>query len=177
MATTWRTVCEILRALPGTELDEGVDNPAWRVNSKVLARLNPRLRTPDEEERRAANGEVASVWVERDERELLTRDDPDTFFITPHWQTSPHVLVWLACADAEQLRELLTDAWRARAPKRLARTRPLREGMPHTERPAPEEGEAEPHEPPDGEEHEPGPPAAPRDATGERNSDVHGDDD
>ena len=76
-------MCEILGALPGTELDEGVDNPAWRVNGKVLARLNPRLRTPDEEERRAANGDLVSVWVERDERELLTRDDPDTFFITP----------------------------------------------------------------------------------------------
>ena len=87
------------------------------------------------------------------------------------------MLVWLACADAEQLRELLTDAWRARAPKRLARTRPLQEGMPHTERPAPEEGEAEPHEPPDGEEHEPPPPATPRDATGERHSNVSGDDD
>ena len=59
------------------------------------------------------------MWVERDERELLLRDDPETYFITPHWQTSPHILVWLARADEERLRELLTDAWRARAPKRL----------------------------------------------------------
>lgn len=116
---SWAFVCEILDALPATELDEGVDNPAWRVNGKVLARFNPRLRTPDEEERRAANGPLASVWVERDERELLLRDDPETYFITPHWQTSPHVLVWLARADEKRLRELLTDAWRARAPKRL----------------------------------------------------------
>jgi hypothetical protein len=118
---TWAFVCEVVGALPETELDEGVTNPAWRVNGKVLVRLNPRLRTPDEEERRAAGGELAAVYVDREERELLIRDDPDTFFFTPHWQTSPHVLVWLACADADRLRELLTDAWRARAPKRLSR--------------------------------------------------------
>jgi hypothetical protein len=118
---TWAQVCDILGALPGTELDEGVDNPAWRVNGKVLARFNPRMRTEDEWEQRAANGDLASLWVDRDERELLIRDDPDTFFTTPHWQTSPHVLVWLERADEPQLRELLTDAWRARAPKRLQR--------------------------------------------------------
>ena len=116
---SWEDVCEIAAALPGTELDAGVDNPAWRVNGKVLVRLNPRLRTPDEEERRAAGGELASIWVDRDERELLLRDDPDTFFSTPHWLTSPHVLAWLARLQTAQLRELLTDAWRARAPKRL----------------------------------------------------------
>ena len=69
--TTWEEVCEILTALPGTELDEGVDNPAWRVNGKVLARFDPRLRTPRREQRRTANGPLASVWVARDERELL----------------------------------------------------------------------------------------------------------
>jgi len=37
-------------------------------------------------------------------------DKPDVFFLTPHWHSSPHVLVWLARADLQQLRELLTDA-------------------------------------------------------------------
>ena len=118
---SWATVCEILGGLPGTELDEGVSNPAWRVNGKVLARFNPRLRTDDEEEQRAAEGELASIWVEREERELLMRSDPETFFITPHWQASPHVLVWLRRARKPQLAELLTDAWRALAPRRLTR--------------------------------------------------------
>jgi hypothetical protein len=118
---TWASVCEILGALPGTELDEGIPNPAWRVHGKVLARRNPRLRTPDEDEQRAANGELMSLWVEPDERELLMADKPEVFFLTPHWLTSPHVLVWLDRADKAQLRELLTDAWRARAPKRLQR--------------------------------------------------------
>jgi hypothetical protein len=117
---TWKTVCEIVAALPGTELDPpGRDNPAWRVNGKVLARRNPRLRVPDEEAIRRARGELVAIWIDRDEREFLVREDPETFFFTPHWESSPSVLAWLDTVRTEHLRELLTDAWRARAPKRL----------------------------------------------------------
>src|SRR5207244_1910128 len=118
---TWEEICEIVAALPGTALDQGVSNPAWRVEGKVLVRLNPRLRVPEEDELRAAHGELVSIWVDREEREFLLRESVGTFFITPHWQTSPSVLVWLETVKAERLRELVTDAWRARAPKRLRR--------------------------------------------------------
>jgi hypothetical protein len=119
---TWETVCEIVSALPGTELDPPpATNPAWRVKGNVLARRNPRLRVPDEEPVRRARGELVAIRVDRDEREFLVRQDPETFFITPHWETSPFVLVWLATARTEQLRELVIDAWRAQAPKRLLR--------------------------------------------------------
>jgi hypothetical protein len=87
----------------------------------VLVRRNGRLRTPDEDELRAARGEFVAVYIDRDERELLLQDDPRTFFVTPHWQTSPFVLAWLDSADPRRLRELIEDAWRARAPKRLVR--------------------------------------------------------
>jgi hypothetical protein len=119
---TWETVCEIVGALPGAELDPPpASAPAWRVNGKVIARKEPRLRVPDEEAIRAARGELASVRVDRDERELLIRDDPEAFLVTPHWQTSPHVLVWLRAVDGNRLRELLVDAWRGCATRRLVR--------------------------------------------------------
>ncbi len=119
---TWETVCEIVSALPGAELDPpGRENPAWRVNGKVIVRRNPRLRVPGEEAIRRRRGELVTIRVDRSELEALQYEDPDTFFITPHWQGARSVLAWLQDVDADQLRELLVDAWRARAPKRLVR--------------------------------------------------------
>jgi hypothetical protein len=119
---TWQTVCKIVAALPGTELDPpGRHPPAWRVRGKVIARHNPRLRVPGEEAICRERGELVSIRVDRDERELLIRHDPDTFLVTPHWQSSPSVLVWLETVEVGQLRELLVDAWRATAPHGLVR--------------------------------------------------------
>jgi len=83
-------------------------------------RRNPIMRVPDEEAIRSAHGELIAIRVfDAGERELLLGQDPDTFFVTPHWQTSPSVLVWLDRAQDGLLSEILTDAWRGRAPKGL----------------------------------------------------------
>jgi hypothetical protein len=114
---TWDTVCDILRALPETELDE----PAWRFNGKVLARNHPRLRVPDEAELRAEYGELAAIRVyDRAERDALVREQPSVFFVTPHWESSLSVLVRLAEVSDEQLREVITDSWLSLAPKQLS---------------------------------------------------------
>jgi hypothetical protein len=44
---------------------------------------------------------------------------PDVFFTTPHYDGHPYVLVRLDVVDRQQLAELLEDAWRIRAPKRV----------------------------------------------------------
>lgn len=62
---TWEKVCELVEALPGTELDTGRDNPAWRVNGKVLIRRNPRMRVPDEQAIRLRRGELIAIRAER----------------------------------------------------------------------------------------------------------------
>jgi hypothetical protein len=118
---TWTTVCEIVGELPGTALDADSDHPAWRVRDAVLVRHNPRLRVPDEEAIRHARGELVSVRVDRRDRESLLQEDPGTFFITPHWESSRSVLVWLTTVDPVELRELLVDAWRLLAPKGVVR--------------------------------------------------------
>lgn len=115
-------VCEIVAALPSTTLDpDDRDNPAWRVNCKVLVRRNPRLRVPHEEALRRVRGEVIAVRAEHGLREALIAEHPQTFFVTPHWETSPSVLVWLDTASTDDLYELIVEAWRARALKRLVR--------------------------------------------------------
>ena len=45
--------------------------------------------------------------------------EPVTFFVTPHYATAPGVIVRLSRVDPDALRELLVEAWRTVAPKRL----------------------------------------------------------
>ena len=114
IVASWERVCSTMGALPGAELDDtDADNPAWRVNGRVLVRTNPRLDGPEP-------GEVIAVRVDLAERAALLADDPASFFLTDHWSRSrnPSVLVRLEAVDESQLRELLVEAWRRRATKR-----------------------------------------------------------
>jgi hypothetical protein len=51
--------------------------------------------------------------------ELVARA-PDIYFTTPHFRGYPAILVRLDVIDVPELRDLLTEAWLAQAPKRLA---------------------------------------------------------
>jgi hypothetical protein len=113
---SWATVWGVLAALPGTEQGLLHDNPAVRVRGKLVTYLpNPRSRpahAPDHEEFLVVRCDLA-------ERAALLAEDPETFFVTPHYQTYPGVIVRLATVRPDQLRELLTGAWRLAAPRRL----------------------------------------------------------
>jgi hypothetical protein len=52
-------------------------------------------------------------------RDHLWRPAPETFFFTDHYRDYPAVLVRLESADPDVIEQLLEDAWRAAAPKRL----------------------------------------------------------
>jgi hypothetical protein len=54
-------------------------------------------------------------------KEALLATDPDVYFTTPHFDGYPAVLVRLERIAADELAELIGEAWLARAPKRLAR--------------------------------------------------------
>jgi hypothetical protein len=104
----WEAVREFVSTLPGTSIDQSVPNPAVRVRNRVIARLRE-------------DGESMMVKVELDERAALLREDPQTFYITPHHANFPGVLIRLSSVDPQQLRELLTEAWRFRASQRMIR--------------------------------------------------------
>ena len=71
---------------------------------------------------RVPNPDVLAVRVsgEAEKQELLSAA-PDRFFTEPHYNGYPAVLVRLSAVDLEELRELLTDAWRVMAPPKLVR--------------------------------------------------------
>ena len=100
-------VREIALSLPETEERPSYGTPGFRVKDKLFARI----REP---------GVLVLRLTDEGEKDFLLRAEPDKFFTTPHYDGYPHVLVRLGAVDGEELRELLTDAWRVRAPKRLA---------------------------------------------------------
>ena len=64
--------------------------------------------------------DVAVLYVgDLEERQALLLGEPDVFFPAPGQESSPVVLLRLDEVGVERLAELLTDAWRMRAPHEL----------------------------------------------------------
>jgi hypothetical protein len=75
---------------------------------------------------RVPNPSVLAVRVSGSvEKEELLASEPDIFFTEPHYNGYPAVLVRLDAIEPDELRELLTDAWRLRAPKRMQKEHDL----------------------------------------------------
>jgi hypothetical protein len=61
--------------------------------------------------------DVAVLFVgDEAEKQALLLGEPDLFFTTPGYDGLPLVMLRLAAVDRKRLKELVTDAWRMRAP-------------------------------------------------------------
>jgi hypothetical protein len=93
--------------------------PALRVNKKMFARLRGEMADETDDLTGEPYGEVLMVGVaDLGEKEALLASDQRSYFTIPHYDGYPAVLVRLALADLEELRELLMEAWMRAAPKR-----------------------------------------------------------
>jgi hypothetical protein len=54
-------------------------------------------------------------------KEALLARNPDVYFTTPHFDGYPAILVRLSRIKVSELRDLLVEAWLARAPERLVK--------------------------------------------------------
>ena len=117
-------------ALSLPEANEAVDGhrggAAWRVGTGLfvwergpskadLSALAALGRTwPD--------GPIVGVRTEGLEgKEALLGTFPEVFFTLPHFDGYPAVLVRLDRIEVDHLREVITDAWLVKAPRRLAK--------------------------------------------------------
>jgi hypothetical protein len=70
---------------------------------------------------RVIRTDIAVVYVgDEAEKQALLLGQPDLFFTTPSYDGAPLVMLRLVEVDVERLRELVTDAWRMRAPEATA---------------------------------------------------------
>ncbi len=118
----WEEVRRIALALPDTEERVSREKRQWRVHSKLFVWERP-LRESERAELgpRAPEGQVLGARVEHlGAKEALLAEEPELYFTTSHFEGYPAVLVRLERIGSEDLEELITEAWFARAPARLA---------------------------------------------------------
>jgi hypothetical protein len=69
---------------------------------------------------RVIRTDIAVLFVgDEAEKQALLLGEPDLFFTAPGYDGWPLVMLRLAEVDAARLRELVTDAWRMRAPDEI----------------------------------------------------------
>ncbi len=109
-------VRRIALALPGAAEDEsglryavGGKNFAW---VWLERREGRRGRVPQP-------GVFAVRVADEEEKRALIASDAEKFFTEPHYDSYPAVMIRLAAIENGELAELMTDAWRIRAPRKL----------------------------------------------------------
>jgi len=93
-------------SLPEAEERETWGHPTFRVRDRMFATL-------------ADDGRSATVKATRQDQEALVAGDPRTFTVPAYVGRHGRVGITLATADRAEARELLVEAWRLTAPRRL----------------------------------------------------------
>jgi hypothetical protein len=107
---TLETVRALFRKLPGVEEGPCYGTAGFRVKGKFLARI-------------WEDGVTLVVKCGDAERDFRMQSDPETFFITDHYRGYPTVLVRLDRVRLADLTDVLEEAWRQNAPKRMVAER------------------------------------------------------
>lgn len=105
--STEEDVRRIATDLPEVTERPAYGTPAFYVAGTIFARLHD------------LPGVLVCWRADLQDRQELLDSDPDAFFTTDHYRDHPSVLVRLERVGPGELAELLTEAWEARAPRRL----------------------------------------------------------
>jgi hypothetical protein len=100
---------KLAKRFPGVELDTSYGTPAIKVKGKFMARL-----------RSEAEGWLA-IRCDFLVRDMLLQAAPDVFHLTDHYRSYPMILVDLARIQKAALLDILEQAWRMTASKKLVR--------------------------------------------------------
>ena len=104
-------------ALPGVEEIDS-DGFDFRVGGKGFVWSYPE-RLPGKP--RVIRIDIAVLYVgDEAEKQALILGEPGLFFTAPGYRDWPLVMLRLPEVDADRLAELVTDAWRMRAPEDIA---------------------------------------------------------
>jgi len=117
----WDDVARLALALPQAVESTSYGSAAWKVNDKGFVWERP-LRRSDLSAlgREAPDGPILAAYVDGlDEKEAILAANPGCCFTIPHFDGFPAVLILLDRIEINLLQELITDAWLARAPKKL----------------------------------------------------------
>src|SRR5262249_3028376 len=105
---TEKDVRRIALSLPETTEKPWFNTPGFRVKDKGFLRI-----------RSEAEGGLVVFVADLGEKEAMLQADPKKFFTTPHYDGYPTALWHLKAVGVKELRELITESWRLKAPKRV----------------------------------------------------------
>lgn len=122
--TTMDDAARMAMELP--EVTEGTSygRRAWKVGSTSFAWERPLTKADIKRlgDEPAPSGPLLGIRTEDlHEKEAILQARPDCCFTIAHFDRYPALLVRLDDCDLDTLTELITDAWLAAAPERLAR--------------------------------------------------------
>ena len=119
-------VRKIALSLPDVQESTAYGSPALKVRGKLLACIPTH---------RSAEPESLVVCTGFEVRTDLLAAHPDIYYLPPHYQNHPLVLVRLSRIRTQALRDLLHLAWRFLAAKKTARNqpKPLHPAQPYQE--------------------------------------------
>ena len=118
---TFADVRALALALPDASERSSRGYLQWRVRDKLFVWERP-LRPGEVAElgADAPDGPILGARVEHlGAKEALLASEPDVYFTTSHFEGYAAVLARLDRIAADDLAELVTEAWLARAPRRL----------------------------------------------------------
>ncbi len=98
------SLCE--RELLEVERSTSYGTPALKVRGKLFARLKE-------------DADRIAIFIDLMEREALNQENPEAYIVTDHYRDHPMMLVDLNAVPNDELREILIESWRRRAPKKL----------------------------------------------------------
>jgi hypothetical protein len=100
------TVRSFALSLPEAEERETWETATFRVRNKIYVMFDAKER---------------HLWIKstHDEQQALITMDPDAYFFPSYVGSKGWVGVVVAKADRAEVEELITEAWRLTAPKRL----------------------------------------------------------
>jgi hypothetical protein len=102
-ATNFSAVESIGRTLPDVEVTTAWGQPALKVRGKMFACMAAH---------KSAEPNSLAVMMDFGDRDALIEDDPNTYYLKPHYLNYPCVLVRLSRVRADALHDLIVGAHR-----------------------------------------------------------------
>lgn len=105
----WEEVVALATELPEVEESTSYGTPALKVAGKLMGRL----RTDSD----------GSLALKTSDKEALVANDDPAYFTTPHYDGYNYILINLDLADADEVADLIDDAWHIAAPAMVRKQR------------------------------------------------------